>query len=151
MTSITTGGVTFTFQDGNVHTVESSLNSGIENNPTKGGPMRGRNWDNNGCTKTITLKGALTAAVSTRTSTGTVTTIYSQKQWLESLVNGSQSAITIDTTYEDQSVLDKTPATSPFQGAFTSTKILVQTMRFTERAGEPNRLDFEIVFVVGES
>jgi hypothetical protein len=149
-TTLTVNGIVFTFNDSDVQSVRSAIGTQIENTPIKGGPMFAYNYDNDGTSKQITVKGILTAAATTRTSSGTVTTILSQKQWLESLANGDQTEIEFDSEYESQSVFSKTSAISPFQAAFTSTKVVVDGMDFESVSGKPNELAFTIVLRVGK-
>lgn len=150
MVSFTTKGITFTFQDSDVNKVVSSISTGIENTEiTQSGPMGSYNYDFEGVKKTITLNGQLTEADTSRTSSGTVTTILLQKQWLESLANGEQGNIEFDSTYESQSVLNAQSASSPLLASFTSTKVMVDSINFTENQGEVEQLQFQIVLLVG--
>lgn len=150
MVSFTTKGITFTFQDSDVNKVVSSISTGIENTEiTQSGPMGSYNYDFEGVKKTITLNGQLTEADTSRTSSGTVTTILLQKQWLESLANGEQGNIEFDSTYESQSVLNAQSASFPLLASFTSTKVMVDSINFTENQGEVEQLQFQIVLLVG--
>ena len=78
--SVTAGGITFTFQPGDVKSCKSSINANLEANELpSSGPMLSQLFDFNGSSKTITISGNLTDADSTRTTTGTITTCLEQK------------------------------------------------------------------------
>jgi hypothetical protein len=148
--TLTVDGKTFTFNEGDVSKVNESITARPENTEvTKSGPMGSYNYDFEGCTKIITISGVLTEAASTRIPGYLITTIYSQKQWLESLANGDQKPITFTSTYATQSILSAVSATPPFQGAFTSTKCMVDSMSFDENGGDPSKIKFSMSFRVG--
>lgn len=148
--TLAVNGITFTFNEGDVDSVKSSIIA--KPDPTEisaTGPMGAILYDFDGVLKRIVLTGFLTLAASTRTSTGTVTTILAQKQWLESLANGSQNPITFTSTYETQSVSEVSGAASPNQAAFVSTKCMMESFEPNEKSGDPLRLPFIMVLVVG--
>ena len=145
------GGYTFTFQNGDVKSVKSDVSSKSEQQEiSQTGPMGAYLYDYDGVTKTVTISGTLTEASTTRISGYSITTIFQQKQWLESIANGSQVGIEIESTYESQSILSSGSPTPPFLGGFTSTYCMVQSMSFVEKGGNPNELDFTIVLMVGQ-
>lgn len=111
--------------------------------------MASYNYDYNGSKKIIVIKGQLTAAASTRVSGYTVTTILAQKQWLESLINGSQSAITLTDDFAGQSVYQSSGATPPYNASFTTTKAMVGIFECERQRGNPNMLPFTITLEVG--
>lgn len=149
--SITTKGITFTFENGEVDKVTSSIQTGIENSEvTQAGPMGSYNYDFEGVKKIITINGTLFESSSSRTSTGTVTTLLAQKQWLESLCNGDQGDIEFNSNYESQSVFNSLSATSPYVSSFTSTKVMIDSMNFSEVTGDPERIRYQISFKVGQ-
>ena len=132
--SFEVGGITFTFQDGDIDKCKSTIQSNIENSMVTGmGPMGAYNYDFDGCSKTIEISGNLTKATTDRTSSGTCKTILEQKKWLESLVNGNQGNITFISNYESQSVDVSTGASSPNQSHFTDTTAKVEKDRKSTR------------------
>jgi len=144
-------GVTFTFAEGEVLSIKSSYSPDTENVPlSKTGPMNAYNYDYNGVQKSITIKGVLFAASSTRVSGYSIDTIIEQKQWLESLINGDQQAIKFTSNYESTSILTTTGATAPYQAAFTNTYVMIKSMNFTELEGKTDHIEFDISMVVGQ-
>ena len=146
------GGITFTFNEGDVSSVKSTIEP--KPDPTEisaTGPMGAQLYDFDGVLKKITLTGVLTLAATTRTSSGTVTSILSQKQWLESLENGSQTAITFTSTFDTQSVSGISGAVSPNQGAFIATLCMVEGFTVEEKSGDPGRLPFTMILVVSDA
>ena len=147
--TITRDSIIFSFNEGDVSNIKSTITSGVENNPlTLSGPAGSYNYDYDGCTKNIVITGNLTLADTTRTSTGTIKTILEQKNWLESLINGNQTSTTFTSTYETTSV-DSSSGISPYLGSFVNTIGMIVNMTFDEGAGNPNELPFNINIVVG--
>ena len=99
----------------------------------------------------MSISGFLTEADSTRVAGSYINTIYEQKQWLESLLNGDQDLIEFESTYDSQTVLSKSSPTNPYQAGFTSTYCMIESMEFNEVDGEPNHLRFNITLIVGSS
>jgi len=148
--TLTVDGTTFTFQPGDVQKIQSSIQSKAEQQEVAAaGPMGAYLYDYDGCVKVITVSGVLTAASTTRISGYSINTIVEQKQWLESLVNGSQTAITFDSDFESISVTTSTSPTAPYKGAFQYTTCMVQSITFTQAGGDPNRLPFNMTLLVG--
>jgi hypothetical protein len=148
--SLTAGGYTFTFAEGEVSNIRSRIDSGVEEQPISAtGPASAYTYDYEGCNKIITINGVLFETTSSRVDGYSINTIIEQKQWLESLANGSQSNITFTSNYETQSVLYSASATPPYLGSFTSTNVKVKSLNFSETIGEVNKVDFEIVLNVG--
>lgn len=142
--------ITFTFQDGDISSVESSVAAGPEDLPlSASGPLQTNLFDFEGVVKVITLKGQITEAVTSRTNIGTTTTILEQKQFLESLCNGGQTLITFASNYESQSITRKESGSSPNQGTYASTTCMIREIRFTENSGNPSMILFNMVLVVG--
>ena len=150
--TLAVNGITFTFNEGDVDIVKSVIEARPEvTEIASTGPMGAQIYDYDGVTKTITVTGNLTLASSTRTSSGAVTTILAQKQWLESVLNGSQNPITFTSTFETQSVSQASGAASPYQAAFTSTLVMKSRIEFTENSGNPSMLSFTIILFVGNA
>jgi hypothetical protein len=148
--TITSGGTTFTFNDGDVKKITSSIGSKAEQQEIAStGPLQTYLYDYDGCLKTITISGYLTPASSTRVSGYSIDAIVEQKQWLESLVNGAQTTITFVSDFESLSVLGSTSPTAPYKGSFGYTTGMIQDMSFTQSEGDPNRLQFSITILVG--
>jgi len=142
----------FTFSNGDVKSVRSI----ITGKPTQqeisaSGPMSAYLYDYDGVLKKISVSGILTNADSTRVAGSYINTIYEQKQWLESLLNGDQDLIEFESTYDSQTVLSKSSPTNPYQAGFTSTYCMIESMEFNEVDGEPNHLRFNITLIVGSS
>ena len=153
MTNITlsVNNTTFTFQNGDVTSCKGAPISDLETSMITGtGPMSVYNYEYNGSGKTLTISGVLTEAESTRTSTGTTTSILQQKQWLESLINGQQKSITLINSYESESVDTTSGATIPYQARFHNTECLVNSITFEEHSGNPDQLMFNMTLSVGE-
>lgn len=149
-TSIKVSGYEFIFQAGDIVYIESTIESKKETIEIAAtGPMGCLNYDYDGSTKIIVIKGALTTAATTRVSGYSVTTKLAQKQWLESLINGSQSEIELEDDYEGQSVLNSSSPTPPYLGGFTSTKCMAATISFKKVAGDPNRIHYTLTLQVG--
>ena len=150
--TLTVDGYTFTFNPGDVEKVDEDINAQPEQTDiSRTGPMGAYVYDYAGVLKTITISGFLTTAATTRISGYTITTLTQQKQWLESLANGSQSGITITSNYSSSSVSQKVGSTPPYLGSFVPTTCKVGPMKFTERTGDIERIPFNMTFYVGVS
>ena len=130
--TIAKDGVTFTFQDGDISSVDIKKNAQLDTNP-----LPGQNTDQafvldfNGSLKTITVSGRITDALTTRTSSGTTTTIEQQIAWLEELVDGGQTGYTFNSTFQ------------------TNKTVFVNSVTFGEIAGEANLVEFNMEMVEG--
>jgi len=133
-------GVIFTFNEGDCTDITSSIGANLDSDSMPlSTALDALLFDYNGVLKTITVTGALTLATSTRTSSGTVTTIDSQRQWLEAFIDGNQLGSTFVSNY-----------TSTWNGStFVDSKVLVGNVTFTERSGFPNELSFTMTLIVG--
>lgn len=106
VTIVNQDNVTFTFQDGDVNKITCDVLSEVEQNGLSGQGFNNSHLaDFEGVRKVLTLTGALTAATTTRTSSGTVTTIKQQKDWLEGLQNGLQSPKAFTSRYESCNIM----------------------------------------------
>lgn len=153
MTDITitnASGVIFTFQDGDVDSVNSDIMSSVDTLPMPASaPADTIVFDLGGATKNITIRGQLHPATTTRTSTGTVTAILQQKQWLEALVGGAQSAKLFTSNYEIYTCDGSAGWNeSPPAPATSTTKIVVRQITFSEETGNPNVLNYSLSMVV---
>jgi len=148
--SLTVNSKTFTFSEGDVKKVSSTITSKAEQvEIAASGPGTTQLYDYDGSIKMITVSGVLTDASSTRVAGYSIDTIIEQKQWLESLINGSQNSIKFVSTYESLTVLNATSATPPYQGSFGYTYLMLSTITFTETEGNPNKLDFTMQLMIG--
>lgn len=148
--TLTIGSYTFTFNEGDVKKVTESIAGTADQQEIAGaGPMSAYVQDYDGVKKVIKVEGHLTVAASTRIPGYTITTIFQQKQWLESVLNGSQTQITFTSTYATQSILSAGAATPPYLGSFTSTKAKKGFITFYENEGDPSRLQFDATLLVG--
>lgn len=149
--ALTTNGVTFTFAEGEVKKISSKISANTEQQEISGtGPSSAYTYDFQGATKTITITGILFDTDTTRVSGYSIDTIIEQKQWLESLVNGTQLPITFTSNYETLSIISATSPVAPYQGAFGNTLVKVQDMSFDEFEGLVEELAFSITFIVGQ-
>lgn len=136
-------GVTFTFESGEVASVQSDIVSDIDPLALPAsGPSQTFLFDYAGVLKNIILQGVLFETSTSRTDSGTTTTILQQKQWIEKNLNGQQTANTFSSTYDSQT----------YNGSsFETTKIMFSKVSFTERSGDPESLAFTINLIVGAS
>ena len=134
-------GVTFTFEQGEAKSVDSATVADIEQTALPlSGPLGAFIFDFNGSTKVIMVKGVLWDSDTTRTSTGDTKTILEQKQWLETTINGQQSAVEFTSDFDSQT----------YDGSsFANTTVAVGRVRFRQVEGEPEFLQFEMDLVVG--
>lgn len=124
--------VVFTFQDGDCLNVTTTKNSSLDATPLPASDSDSAFViDVNGVLRTINLSGQITAASSTRTSSGTTQTIQEQIDWLQTLCNGSQTGHTLTTTY------------------LSSKTVYCSSISFDEVAGDPLKIDFNIQFIEG--
>jgi len=144
-------GNTFTFNDGDVERVSESITSEIDHSPMPmGGSMQAYGYDFNGVTKRITISGVLTAATTTRISGYDIKTIKEQKQYLESLMCGNQTAMTFSSEYADESSNMESSTNLPYITTFTDTKVFIEKMDFNHEAETPLALPFEISMIVAQ-
>ena len=150
--ALTVNGTTFTFAEGEVKKISSKINANTEQQEISGtGPSSAYTFDFQGAVKTITISGILFDTDTTRVSGYSINSIVEQKQWLESLVNGVQGAITFTSNYESLSVISSVSPVAPYQGAFGYTYVRVQDMGFDEFEGLVEELAFSITFIVGQA
>jgi len=148
--SFTVNGKVFTFAEGECEKITSTISSDCTSEKLPGaGPMNNYLNDYDGSDKTINITGTLFETVSSRVSGYSVNTIIEQKQWLESLINGMQKAITFTSNYETLTILNSSSETPPYQGSFTYTKGYIKSITFSEYMGQVNKLDFTISIIVG--
>ena len=150
-----TPNVTFTFLNGMITTLKESVNSEIDHMAMPmSGPAGAFAYDFNGVVKRITISGKLRAssvAEGSRTNVGNVFSILQQKQWLESLQFGNQTACQFASNYASQSGLDSSSAASPYQISFTNTMVYVEKFDCTKEEANPDLMPFEMSFIVAEA
>jgi hypothetical protein len=132
--SIKSALVTFTFDDGEVETIEVQKQGRLDENTMPVSDSDGTFiLDFQGVMKTIRLSGFLfdTTDTGSRTSTGTTVTIEDQATWLQNLVNGAQSGYTFNSSYQ------------------TNKKVYCRNFQFTEKAGDVARVAFVLELVEG--
>ena len=140
--TITSAGVTFTFNDGDADEIRSVISSELDHEAM---PMMEADaallFDFSGVKKIISVNGVLTDTGENTLSSGSAITIDEQRQWLEKIINGNQSGITFQSTYS-----------STYNGSsFVDSKCMKSTITFIEKAGVPNRLAFNITLFVGDT
>ena len=155
MTAVTliVNSVTFTFNPGDVKSISSETVSNPDVDPIPlSPPMSSLALDLSGVSKNITVSGVLTTATSTRTSSGTVTSVLAQKEWLERIQNGNQGLLTFTSNYEEFTMGsgDASISTSDSDTALTTpTQGMINRMRFEEIEGEPEQLSFTFTIRIG--
>jgi hypothetical protein len=129
--SITIGSVTFTFQDGDMSEVNVNLQGNLDENPLPASNSSNTFVvDFNGVIKTINLSGRITPATTSRTSTGSTTTIAQQLAWLETnLVNGTQSGATFNSNFQ------------------TNKNVYFRKLSYKEESGNPNFVECQIEMI----
>ena len=130
--TILKNGVTFTFDDGEVKSVDVEKVGNLDVSST---PASDSNdsfiVDFNGVVKSIMISGQLFETDTTRTSTGTTTSIEDQQAWLEDLVDGSQNGYTFNSSYQ------------------TNKTVFCRRVKFSEDAGKPNNVKFSMELIEG--
>jgi len=150
ITITTSDGTKFTFAEGEVKQISSKITTNIEAMAISGtGASTAYLYDYEGGAKTITLSGILFETGTSRISGYSVDTIIEQKQWLESLCNGTQLPFTFTSNYESLSVLSASGPTPPYKGGFTNTKCMVQNLNFDEYEARVEELKFSLTITVG--
>lgn len=93
--------VTFTFDEGSVNSVDVKKSAGLDESATPASDSEDAFViDFNGVVKSITITGIIFTADSTRTSSGTTTSITDQIAWLEALIDGSQAGYSFSSTFQ---------------------------------------------------
>lgn len=140
MVNIQRDGVIFTFNQGDVDEVETTIISEIDSEAMPLSPAtEALLYDFNGVGKTINVRGKLSNTGTNRLNTGSAITINEQRQWLEKAINGFQSGLTFTSNYS-----------SSFNGTnFVNSRCLKSTIRFIEKTNHPNELEFQINLLVG--
>jgi len=139
--TIQVNGVTFTFNEGDCQTVESGLATDLDfeamPNQTAFNSML---YDVNGVTKIIRVSGELSDHGTNTLSSGTAITINDQRKWLEQNINGSQLGGYFDSNYA-----------STWNGSgWYQSRFMIASIRFTENAGNPTGLSFDIQLYIGD-
>lgn len=131
MVTISNGTNTFTFNDGDIESVEVDNAGEIDVIPLPGsGSSDAILSDINGVVKKLSVRGKLTLAATTRVVGQNIYTIQEQKDWLEGLMNGQQTSNLFTSTYE-------------------SVSVMIEKISFTEVEGETNTLGFTMSLVAG--
>jgi hypothetical protein len=151
--SLTVDGTTFTFDDDEIDSVESETNQSPDQISITGtGAMGSYIYNYDGAKKTIRVTGHLKKSDSTRISGYSIDTIIEQKQWLESVFNGTNNKITFVSDYETTSPYNTTSITPPYKSSFAYTKVIGGSIRFIQNTfniGNDNLLSFTMLLVVG--
>ena len=130
--TIKNGTKTFTFELGDVENVKINKVGQLDVNPM---PASDSDFafviDFNGVLKTITISGAISESSTTRVNDETVKTIAEQIDWLLTLVDGTQSGYTFNSTFQ----ANKT--------------VYCKKIEFNEEQGLVTKAPFTIEFVEG--
>lgn len=131
--SITNSVETFTFQPGDIEDVKVDKTANLDVNETPGSDSASTFIvDFNGVGKKISISGNITAATTSRTSVTTTTSITAQIAWLEALLNGEQSGLVFNSTFQ-----------TPNKNVYAS------KLSYSEKAGNSNFAEFSMDFVEG--
>jgi len=135
------GGVTFTFNDGDVENIQSRLAANLDfDSMPLSTPDAAMLYDMNGVNKIISISGRLSNSGSTRTNTGTTTTIDEQRKWIEQNLNGNQNSGLFISNY-----------TSTWDGTqWINSLFYIATVTWNEQTGDPSNLPFTIDLYVGD-
>lgn len=141
MVSITSNGVVYTFNDGNVENIRNRIYTNLDFDAMPSTPPDASMlYDFSGVSKIITVSGTITDTGNNTISTGTAITINEQRQWIEKHLNGTQSGVEFDSNYS-----------SVFNGStFVTPRVLFSTIDFNEEVGNPNGLPFTMTLFVGD-
>jgi hypothetical protein len=121
----------FTFNDGDVGSVQTTQTSEVDVQSTPGSDQdQTFITDLNGVVMRIVVTGELKDATTTRVSGETVLTIEEQVAFLDGLQTGLQTA-------------------REFSTLFRTKNVIVEKFETTEMAGQPNNLPFTLNLVVG--
>lgn len=138
--TIINSGVTFTFNEGDVTSINTRIVTSLDFDAMPGStPDNALLFDFNGVSKVISFSGNLSNSGTTRTSTGSVVTLDEQRKWLEKNLNGLQSGSTFSSNYS-----------STWNGSsWINSKVLFGEVSFDEKEGNPLGLEFSINLYVG--
>jgi len=144
----------FTFKEGMINNVNSTINTDIEQNIMPSlGPASNQGYDFNGCNKVITITGQLFDTTSTVSSTQNIRDKKIMKYWLEALQDGAQEATTFISNYEEYSVEGSgtTNMTDSVSGetivlpaSFATTKVYKSKVTFDDESGNPELIPFTL-------
>ncbi|NCD00107.1 MAG: hypothetical protein EOL95_10455 [Bacteroidia bacterium] len=148
--TLTRSGITFTFLIEEISSVKSRTSQMPDRVSITGtGAMGAFIYNYEGATKDITVTGYLIDANTSRTSTGSITTIAEQKKWLEGLFAGSNTKITFSSNYEAETPDTETGFVLPYVTHYKNTTVIGGTIDFEEIEGEVNWLPFTMTLMVG--
>ncbi len=134
-------GVTFTFNAGDVHDIESDVVTEPDFDAMpQTTPDQAMLYDYNGVKKVITVTGELQDTGVNCLSSGTAIVVDDQRKWLEQNLNGGQSGATFTSNY-----------TSTYNGStWADSKVLISRFRHNENTDKPNIIPFTIILFVGD-
>lgn len=136
-------GVVFTFEDGEVDDINAEITTGSEQYAQYfGGPADAWVFEGDGPTKIISVTGMLYETSTTRTSSGTTTTVNEQREWLEKQFVGGQLPRSFSSNYTGTTY-------SVTSGTFVPTTVLAGRCSFRESTGNVNVLQFSMYLLVG--
>jgi len=159
--TITKGSETFTFAEGMVDGISSTISTEIEQNVLPiSGPMNNLGVDINGSIKIIVVSGNLSDQATTVSNTQNIRSKKVMKLWLEALQDGNQAALTFTSNYEDYSVLGAgtyvvtdsvSSASITIPASFSATKVYSTNIAFDDEAGNPNLIPYTLTLWVAGS
>ncbi len=172
VTSITNNGETFTFAEGMIEKITSSISGDIEENIMPNtGPLGNYGYDMNGVNKIITVDGQLIDTTSTVVSGTTIQSMEVMKLWLEGLIDGGQKLKEFTSHREKYSVSGPSASGSTITDSVSSsvitlparygttnldvssgtTTVYVKSIVFDDESGNPSQIPFTMtLWVAGQ-
>lgn len=159
--SITNDGETFTFKQGMIEKINTTITTDIDENiiPASG-PSSNFGIDINGVVKKIDIDGVLFDTDSSVSNTQNIRDKKVMKRWLEALQNGAQTSKSFTSNYENKSVKgsgDTYTITDSVSGSeitiqaeFVDTKVFVTNATFDEENANPEQIMFSLTLWVGQ-
>lgn len=133
--------VTFTFSNGEVKNVDSTITGEIDQTKLPAaGPSAAIIFDFMGAAKKISVRGQLIDDGTNHLDVGSAITILEQKQHLEQIVNGQQFANLFTSDFESITFNNDSG---------TATLAVVDMIVFRQEEGNPSALPFEMTLMVG--
>lgn len=143
-------GVTFTFPNASIDSIESTITQSPEHIPIVGsGPLGGFMFNFEGAAKVIDIRGRLLNQTTSVTSTGDIKNIEEQKYWLEGLFVGEDKPVVFESRFEKFSALYYSNTVSPYKAQMELTTGMFGVFKTRQVQGRPNDLEFTINMVVG--
>lgn len=136
-------GVVFTFNDEEVDSINVSESSSPDQyGQYGGGPADAYVYESDGPVARIVMRGVLIAASTTRTSSGTTTSLLQQRQWLSKLQNGQQTPKAFSSNYAGTMY-------SGISETFVPTTVYAASFDWSEEGSQFGVIPFTLTLLVG--